>query len=114
MAKRTGFFVCFFEFSHGDFFPLNLSLVVSRVKNLQWVCVKKRQVSIFFSAFYRGNNLIFITLVCVHITLPETNSSPLKIDPWKRIPPFLGDMLVLGSVFVFFLGGKRRLSFSFA
>ena len=34
--------------------------------------------------------------------LPETNSSPLKIDPWKRSsywkPPFLGAMLVLGSV----------------
>ncbi len=36
-------------------------------------------------------------------TLPETNSSPLKIDPWKFgdshwKPPFSGAMLVLGSV----------------
>ena len=39
-------------------------------------------------------------------TLPETNSSPLKLGaPWKRRfrtwkPPFLGDMLVLGSLFL--------------
>ena len=36
-------------------------------------------------------------------TLPETNSSPLKIDPWKFgdsywKPPFLGAMLVFRGV----------------
>ena len=37
-------------------------------------------------------------------TLAETNSSPLKIDPWKfgdsyyYKPPFLGDMLVWGRI----------------
>ena len=36
-------------------------------------------------------------------TPPETNSSPLKIDPWKFgdsywKPPFLGAMLVSGRV----------------
>ena len=38
----------------------------------------------------------------LHLTLPETNSSPLKIDPWKFgdsywKPPFLMAILVLGS-----------------
>ena len=40
----------------------------------------------------------------VELTLPETNSSPLKIDPWKKEIPvgnhnFLGATLVLGSVY---------------
>ena len=39
------------------------------------------------------------------VTLPETNSSPLKIDHWKRrflleTIIFRGDLLVLGSVTV--------------
>ena len=38
------------------------------------------------------------------VTLPETNSSPLKMDPGKGDsyckPPFLGAMLVFGSVIV--------------
>ena len=41
-------------------------------------------------------------------TLPETNSSPLKMDGWKTRPSFWdgnfsGAMLVSGSVDVFFV-----------
>ena len=53
-------------------------------------------------------------MIGMTITLPETNSSPLKIDPWKFgdscwKPPFVGaNMLVLGSVI---LGGLILMMF---
>ena len=49
--------------------------------------------------------------------LPETNSLPLKIDPWKRRfrtwkPSFLGaNMLVLGSVSNVQLAKDQQLVF---
>ena len=46
-------------------------------------------------------------------TLPETNSSPLKIDPWKFgdsywKSPFLGCMLVLRTVHILCFGGDEE------